>query len=101
VAIENADIVLRNGDLALVAQTVALGQRTVQVIRQNYGISVGLNLAGMLLAAFGWISPLTGAFFHNLITVGVVSNSTKLLFFKADLAALAAKACEEEETVRN
>lgn len=91
VAIENADIVLRNGDLALVAQTVALGQKTLEVIRQNYGISVVLNVAGMLLAGLGWISPLTGAFLHNLITVGVVSNSTKLLFYEADLAALAAK----------
>jgi hypothetical protein len=43
----------------------------------------------MVLAALGWISPLTGAVFHNLITVGVVSNSTRLLFYKEDLAALA------------
>ncbi len=92
VAIENADIVLHNGDLSLVAQTVALGQKTLQVIRQNYGISVGLNVAGMLLAAVGWLPPLAGAVFHNLITVGVVSNSTKLLFYRADLAALAERA---------
>jgi len=96
VAIEHADIVLRNGDLALVAQTVALGQKTLEVIWQNYGISVALNLAGMLLAALGWISPLTGAVFHNLITVGVVSNSTKLLFYREDLAALAESARQRE-----
>ncbi len=92
VAIEHADIVIRNGDLALVAQTVALGQKTLEVIGENYAISVSLNLAGMVLAAFGWISPLTGALCHNLITVGVVSNSTRLLFYKEDLAALANKA---------
>ncbi len=94
VAIEHADIVLQNGDLALVAQTVALGQKTLDVISQNYGISVGLNLAGMLLAALGWLPPLAGAVFHNLITVGVVSNSAKLLFYKADLAELARRAEE-------
>jgi cation-transporting P-type ATPase C len=96
VAIENADVVLRNGDLALVAQTVALGQKTLEVIRQNYGISVVLNLAGMLFAAFGWVSPLAGAVFHNLITVGVVSNSTKLLFYNEDLASLAERAHKVE-----
>jgi len=96
VAIEHAEIVLRDGDLALVAQTVALGQKTAQVIRQNYGISVVLNLGGMLLAGLGWISPLTGAFFHNLVTLGVVSNSTRLLFYKEDLAALAAEAKRKE-----
>ncbi|MFH1114835.1 MAG: heavy metal translocating P-type ATPase [Pseudomonadota bacterium] len=89
IAIEHADIVLHNGDLSLVAQTVALGQKTLDVIRQNYGISVGLNVAGMLLAAIGWLPPLAGAVFHNMITVGVVSNSAKLLFYKADLAELA------------
>jgi cation-transporting P-type ATPase C len=92
VAIENADIVLHNGDLTLVAQTVALGQKTLEVVHQNYGISVGLNAAGMLLAGLGWLPPLAGALFHNLITVGVVSNSAKLLFYKADLAALAESA---------
>jgi cation-transporting P-type ATPase C len=96
VAIENADIVLHNGDLSLVAQTVALGQKTLEVIRQNYGISVGLNMAGILFAAVGWLPPLAGAVFHNLITVGVVSNSTKLLFYKADLAALAEEAQRRE-----
>lgn len=92
VAIEHADIVLNSGDLALVAQTVALGQKTLEVIRHNYQISVGLNLAGMILAAVGWLPPVAGALFHNLITVGVVSNSAKLLFYKADLAALAERA---------
>lgn len=96
VTIEHADIVLRNGDLALVAQTVALGQKTLEVIGQNYGISVALNLTGMLLAALGWISPLTGALFHNLITVGVVSNSTRLLLYREDLAALAERAHQSE-----
>lgn len=91
VAIEHADIVIRNGDLALVAQTVALGQKTLEVIRQNYTISVSLNLAGMFLAALGLISPLTGAFMHNLITVGVVGNSSRLLFYREDLSALAEK----------
>ena len=92
VAIENADIVLHNGDLSLLAQTVALGQKTLDVIRQNYKISVGLNLAGMVLASLGWLPPLAGAVFHNLITVGVVSNSARLLFYKADLQSLAQRA---------
>ncbi|MBF0377737.1 MAG: cation-translocating P-type ATPase [Desulfamplus sp.] len=90
-AIEHADIVLRRGDLALVARSADLGQRTLSVIRQNYGISVGLNLAGVLLAGFGWLSPMTGALLHNLITVGVVGNSAKLLFYHTEIEELAKK----------
>jgi len=90
-AVEHADIVLRQGDLALVARCADLGQRTLGVIWQNYAISVGLNLAGVVLAACGRLSPMTGALFHNLITVGVVGNSAKLLFYQTDMEELAKK----------
>ncbi len=89
VAIEHANIVLRKGDLGQVAEAVDLGQNTISTIRQNYSLSVGLNLAGVALAAMGWLSPFLGALFHNLITVGVVSNSAKLLFYHTEITSLA------------
>lgn len=95
-AIEHADIVLRQGDLALVVRSADLGRKTLSVIRQNYGISVGLNLAGVLLAGFGWLSPMMGALFHNLITVGVVGNSAKLLVYQTEIEALAQKGQAQE-----
>ncbi len=90
-AIEHADVVIRQGDLALVVRCADLGQRTLSGIQQNYAISIGLNLAGIVLAAFGWLSPMAGALFHNLITVGVVGNSAKLLFYQTDMEELAKK----------
>ena len=100
VAMEHAAIVLRRGDLELVAEAIDLGQATLSTISQNYSLSVGLNLAGVVLAAFGWLSPLAGAFFHNLITVAVVSNSTKLLFYSPESSPSAgenSQAVEESE----
>lgn len=91
VAVEYADIVLQHGDLALVAETVGLGQKTVSVIRQDYAMAIGLNSVGLVMTTLGWITPFAGAFLHNLITLIVVSNSAKLLAYKKDPNALAQK----------
>jgi cation-transporting P-type ATPase C len=87
--VEHSDIVLQRGDLGLVVHTISLGQRTIKVIKQNYGISIGLNLAGVGLAALGLLSPLAGALSHNLVTAAVVANSMKLLSYQPDLSTLA------------
>lgn len=91
VAVEYADIVLQHGDLALVAETVGLGQKTVSVIRQDYAMAIGLNSVGLVMTTLGWITPFVGAFLHNVITLIVVSNSAKLLAYKKDPNVLAEK----------
>lgn len=81
-ALEHADIVLRKDDLDLVCQAVTLGKKTREIIHQNYRISIFLNLIGVVLAAFASISPFTGALMHNAITLYVVANSGKLIFYE-------------------
>jgi manganese-transporting P-type ATPase C len=81
-ALEHADIVLKKDELDLVCQAVTLGKKTVETIHQNYGISIFLNLVGVVLAGFALISPFTGALIHNAITIYVVTNSGKLIFYE-------------------
>ncbi|MDL2124207.1 MAG: heavy metal translocating P-type ATPase [Deltaproteobacteria bacterium] len=81
-ALEHADIVLKKDELDLVCQAVTLGKKTVETIHQNYGISIFLNLVGVVLAGFALISPFTGALIHNGITLYVVTNSGKLIFYE-------------------
>lgn len=81
VAMEHADIILQRGDLALVAQAMQIGRKTLSVIHENEAAVVGLNLTGVILTALQWLSPFAGAFAHNLITLGAVSNSGRLLFY--------------------
>lgn len=81
-ALEHADIVLKKDELDLVCQAVTLGKKTVETIHQNYGISIFLNLVGVVLAGFALISPFTGALIHNAITLYVVTNSGKLIFYE-------------------
>ena len=83
-ALEHADIVLNKDDLDLLCQAITLGKKTGETIHQNYRISIFLNLIGVVLAAFAFISPFTGALIHNAITVYVVTNSGKLLFYEPE-----------------
>ncbi len=80
-ALEHADIVLKKDDLDLVCQAINLGEKTVQTVRQNYRTSILINLVGVVMAFFSMISPFAGAIMHNAITIYVVSNSGKLLFY--------------------
>jgi len=83
-ALEHADIVLKKDELDLVCQAITLGKKTVETIHQNYRISIFFNLVGVVLAAFALISPFTGALIHNAITIYVVTNSGKLIFYEPE-----------------
>ena len=83
-AVEYADIILQQGDPALIAEAVELGRKTVSVIRQDYAMAIGLNSAGLILTTLGVISPFAGAFLHNVIIMIVVANSGRLLTCKND-----------------
>jgi cation-transporting P-type ATPase C len=79
VAIETADIALASDDLRHVADVLWISRRTMTVVRQNYALALGVNGLGVMLAAVGAINPLLGAVLHNLSTVLVTLNSSRLL----------------------
>ena len=80
-AIETAAVVIAGDNPVKVAQLIVLSQRTTEVIHQNFFFAVGINSLGILGGAMSWITPLTGALLHNLSTLGVVINSSRLLFY--------------------
>jgi cation-transporting P-type ATPase C len=84
VAIEAADIALAADDLRRVASVVRLSRRTIGTIRQNYTVALGVNAGGVMLGAFGLLSPLLAAVLHNLSTLLVVGNSARLISFDPD-----------------
>ena len=79
VAIETADIALASDDLGHIADVVEISRRTMTVVRENYGLSLGINGVGLLLAAIGKLNPILAAVFHNLSTIMVVCNSSRLI----------------------
>ena len=79
VAVETADVALASDDLMHVAAVMDISRRTMSVVRQNYGLALGVNSIGLCLAAAGTINPIIAALLHNLSTILVVFNSSRLI----------------------
>ena len=84
VAVETADVALSNDDLNRLLDVGDLGARAVDVIRQNYGMSIAVNAAGLLIGAGGALSPVLAAILHNASSVAVVANSSRLIRYRLD-----------------
>jgi len=82
VAVETADVALANDDLNRLLDVGDLGTRAVEVIRQNYGMSIAVNAAGLLIGAGGALSPVLAAILHNASSVAVVANSSRLIRYR-------------------
>lgn len=84
VAVETADVALANDDLQRLLDVRDLGARAVEVIRENYGMSIAVNAAGLLIGAGGALSPVLAAILHNASSVAVVANSSRLIRYRLD-----------------
>ena len=84
VAVETADVALANDDLQRLLDVRDLGARAVEVIRENYTMSIAVNAAGLLIGAGGALSPVLAAILHNASSVAVVANSSRLIRYQLD-----------------
>jgi cation-transporting P-type ATPase C len=84
VAVETADVALANDDLNRLLDVGDLGARAVEVIRENYGMSIAVNAAGLLIGAGGALSPVLAAILHNASSVAVVANSSRLIRYRLE-----------------
>jgi Cd2+/Zn2+-exporting ATPase len=78
-ALEVADVALMSDDLSKLSYAVLLSRRTLQVIKQNIGVSLGVKALALGLAAFG-VLPLWGAIFADMgVSLLVTLNGMRLL----------------------
>ncbi|GAA1262680.1 cation-translocating P-type ATPase [Pseudonocardia aurantiaca] len=82
VAVETADVALAGDDLSRLLELRDLGRRAIGLIRQNYGMSIAVNAAGLLVSAGGALSPVAAAILHNASSVAVVANSSRLIRYR-------------------
>jgi Cu+-exporting ATPase len=78
VAMHAAGITLMRGDVALVADALDVSARTVAKIRQNLFWAFAYNVAGIPLAAFGYLSPVVAGAAMALSSVSVMLNALLL-----------------------
>ena len=79
IAIEAAHIVLMREDWLLVPEVFAIARRTMGVVKANLGFTALYNVAGLALAAMGFLPPILAAAAQSLPDLGIMANSSRLL----------------------
>lgn len=76
---EAAGVVLLVDNLTPLAQAIVIAHRTLAIARQSVIVGLGLSLAAMLLAAFGYLPPVQGALLQEIIDLAVILNAMRAL----------------------
>lgn len=79
VAIEAAHIALMRDDWTLVPEVLYIADRTMRVVKLNIAFTTVYNLAGLSLAALGFLPPIFAAVVQVLPDLGILANSARLL----------------------
>ncbi len=74
---EAADVVVLVDDLARVGEAMAIAQRTLRIARQSITVGLGLSGIAMIVAAAGYLTPVTGAVLQEVIDVAVILNALR------------------------
>jgi Cu+-exporting ATPase len=82
VAMHAAGITLMRGDVGLVGAALDISARTVAKIRQNLFWAFAFNVAGIPLAAMGYLSPVMAGAAMALSSVSVMANALLLKRWK-------------------
>ena len=82
ISIEASDVCLVSDDIKHIPHLLALSRKTIQTINIGIGFALGLNIIATILAAFGYLGPIGGAFVHNIGSVIVIIYSSLLLRYE-------------------
>jgi cation-transporting P-type ATPase C len=81
-AVEAADIALARSELGDLMILRLLSHRTLRTIDQNFWMANLTNILGILLGASGWFSPVMAGTLHVAHTLGIMLNSSRLLWWE-------------------
>ena len=87
VAMEAADITIQGDNPMMLPTIIELSKKTMNVVKQNFGLVIGINSTGLILSAAGVLPVFYGAVLHNSSTILVVANSLRLMFFNMERGA--------------
>lgn len=83
-ASESADIVNRFDTIAGVADAVRIGRDTVRIALQSIWMGILLSVALMLVAAFGFLPALVGAWMQELVDLVAILGALRAIGTRAD-----------------
>jgi heavy metal translocating P-type ATPase len=76
---EAADVVLLVDHLDRLLPGIEVAQRARRLALQSVAAGIGLSVAGMIAAAFGYLTPVEGALLQEVIDVAVILNALRAL----------------------
>ena len=76
-SIDAAAVAILSRDVGLVAVTLDLARRATRIAKESILWGIGLSVAGMSFAAFGFIPPVTGAILQEAIDAAVILNALR------------------------
>lgn len=86
VAIEAADIALMNNNLINIPYSITLGKKTLQVIKQNIVVSLGIKFLLLSLAVFGLVGLEFAIGADSGVAILVILNGLRLTRFKLPMS---------------
>jgi heavy metal translocating P-type ATPase len=77
VSSETADVVIVVDRADRIPFSIRVGRRSLQIARESVIAGLGLSVGAMVVAAFGYLPPVWGALFQEVIDVAVIVNALR------------------------
>jgi cation transport ATPase len=78
VALESADMALMTTDLMKIVEAIKISRQSLRVIMFNFWGTIIVDVVGVGLAFFGYLTPLFGALIHVGSELAFILNSARL-----------------------
>jgi P-type E1-E2 ATPase len=79
IARESANVLLLGNDLLKVVEVIRIARRCHRIIMTNFAGTLGVDTAGVALAACGFLNPVLAALIHVTSEMVFILNSARLL----------------------
>lgn len=76
---ETADVVVTVDRIDRIVDAILIGRRSFSIARQSVVFGLGLSVGAMVVAALGYLPPVWGALFQEVIDVAVILNALRAL----------------------
>jgi heavy metal translocating P-type ATPase len=76
---ETADVVVVVDRADRIPLAIGIGRRSLRIARESVVAGLGLSVGAMVVAALGYLPPVWGALFQEVIDVAVIANALRAL----------------------
>ena len=81
-ACESADAVLLKDNLNGIVEAIELGRHVMSTAGFGVKVGMGLSIMQMLLAHAGTVSPVTNSCMQEIVDLGAILNSIRVLWYQ-------------------